>query len=233
MTAFRDQLRHRLARRAPVLGCSVDFPTTGLALRLCEAGFDLLLLDCEHGGPGIEKLQDLAIAARAGGAASVARPWRRDFGLVRRYLDGGAGGVVWPDLEHPAEIDDLAGACTDAGHPGAILLALVETRAAVERIEAIVAHPRLDGIIIGPGDLAVSFGHPRGAQDEGLAAVHRRILEAAGAAGKAAGGPVFRLGARFLQEAGASLFMHSAAHLLAQGAAAFRAELGQPGHRMR
>jgi 4-hydroxy-2-oxoheptanedioate aldolase len=41
-----------------------------------------------------------------------------------------------------------------------VLLSQIETRRAVENVNAILAVPGLDGIYVGPGDLSLSYGAP-------------------------------------------------------------------------
>lgn len=215
----RAALRRRLRAGEAMAGCSLDYPTVQLAFDLAP-GFDILLIDCEHGGPGIETVPALVAAARACGRPALLRPWSRDLGLARRYLDCGVEGIVWPDLDSAAELDGVAASFRAAGHDDAVLVTLIETRGAAADLDAILARPRLDGVLVGPGDLAAAHGHDRRARHPDLDALHHSILTRARAAGVAAGGPVAALGAPLLADTGATLRMYAAAGVLAAGMAA-------------
>ena len=218
----RERARRKLEARQEVHGCSLDYPTTALAVDLARGGFDLIFIDCEHGGPGIERVQDLAIAAKAAGAAAVLRPWSKDPGLLRRYVDCGIDGVIWPEIEDAAEVAhlrDLLRGSVPAEADTLILIGLVETEGAAGRARDLAEAPGLDGLLIGPGDLAASCGLPRTSHDPRLDALHRDILDAAREAGLSAGGPVTALGRDKLAETGANILMRSAAELLRIGMA--------------
>ncbi len=223
--AGRTALRHRLAARDTMLGCSLDYPTVGLAVDLAGR-FDILFIDCEHGGPGIESVPALVAAARACGRPALVRPWSKEPGLARRLLDCGAEGLIWPDLESADELQALSRALANSGHGDAVLVLLIETLGAVSDLDAILGHPATDGLLIGPGDLAAAHGLDRRSRDDGQSRLHQSILARAAAAGKAAGGPVVALGEPLMTAGQATLWMHSAAGLIAAGIAG----LGPLGH---
>jgi 4-hydroxy-2-oxoheptanedioate aldolase len=66
----------------------------------------------------------------------------RSFGPVRARLS-------WPGEFSPA-----------SANSSVLVLAMIETRAAVAALDEIIAVPGLSGIYIGPADLALSHGHP-------------------------------------------------------------------------
>jgi 4-hydroxy-2-oxoheptanedioate aldolase len=70
-----------------------------------------------------------------------------------------------------------------------ITLAMIETREALDNVEAIAATPNLTGLYIGPSDLAQSLGYPIQMDPTGadVMAAIERILAAAKAAGVKAG----------------------------------------------
>ncbi len=151
----------------------------------------------------------------AGGVATqvlVRVPWNRPE-HIGRALDSGARGVIVPMVESAAEAADAAAACrypprgrrswgpsrTGYTVPGAgavaesndrvLCLVMIETPAALDRVEEIAAVPGVDGIFVGPFDLSIALGRP---VDEMLAdgapgAPLPRIAAACRAAGVIAG----------------------------------------------
>jgi 4-hydroxy-2-oxoheptanedioate aldolase len=151
---------------------------------LAGSGFDWILVDTEHAPnelPGVfSQLQ-----AMAGGTAEpVVRAAWNDVVLIKRLLDIGARSLLVPFVQNAAEArqavaatryppDGNRGFCVapranrygrvggyhrDA-HQEICVLVQVETRAAVDEIEAIASVDGVDGIFIGPGDLAADLGH--------------------------------------------------------------------------
>jgi 4-hydroxy-2-oxoheptanedioate aldolase len=161
------------------------------------AGFDWLLLDTEH-SPG-DVLTVLAqLQALSGHQVSVVvRPAANDAVLIKRFLDIGAQTLLIPYVQNadearaavaavrypPAGIRGVS-ALTRATQFGRVkdyiaqadaeicLLVQVESQAALDQIEAIAEVEGVDGIFVGPGDLAASLGHKgKPAHPEVLAAI--------------------------------------------------------------
>jgi 4-hydroxy-2-oxoheptanedioate aldolase len=70
-----------------------------------------------------------------------------------------------------------------------VTLAQIETREAMDNLDAIVAHPGLDAVFVGPTDLSISYGGEPSMDyaDPATAERHQRIIDAAHRAGKKAG----------------------------------------------
>jgi 4-hydroxy-2-oxoheptanedioate aldolase len=148
------------------------------------SGFDWLLLDTEHSpGDVLSILPQLQALAGYPGLSPVVRPASNDPVLIKRFLDIGVQTLLVPFVQTAEEAraavramryppDGIRGvsAVTRATGFGRVadygkraatelcLLVQVETREALDQIEAIAAVDGVDGIFIGPGDLAASFG---------------------------------------------------------------------------
>ncbi len=149
------------------------------------AGFDWLLLDTEHSPNDLESvLVQLQATAAYPGTPIVRVPWN-DMVTVKRVLDLGAQTLLVPYVQNaaeaqaavaftrypPAGLRGVAGT-TRATRFGRIgdyarvaarelcVLVQVETKTALDEIEAIAAVPGVDGIFIGPADLHASLGFP-------------------------------------------------------------------------
>jgi len=219
----RRRLKRRLAAREPIAGISPEHASPSLVEVLGRSGFDLIFIDCEPGGPGIERVADMARAARAAGTVSVLRPWSTDPGLIRRYLACGIDGLILPETETVAQIESVRAAIAAASPPDAenlLLIPLIESVAGIANAAEILRADGVDAIQVGPGDLAVSMGLPRYGG-------HRRVAEAmfdvfglARRLGKSAGGPPGNLGIRGMADAGGNFVMFFANSLLRQAAQA-------------
>ena len=136
----------------------------------------------------VQQLQATAAAITAEGApptAAVVRPAWNDPVLIKRYLDIGAQNLLLPFVQNAEEARAAVaatryapkgirgmGGSTRASNFGRTsdyiaradqelcLLVQVETREALDEIEAIAAIDGIDGIFIGPSDLSASMGHP-------------------------------------------------------------------------
>ncbi len=151
---------------------------------IAGAGFDWLLLDCEHSPNDLESLLTQLQAAAAYAAHPVVRvPWN-DMVAIKRVLDIGAQSLLVPYVSTAEEARNAvsftryppAGARGVAGttratrfgrvkdyarraHEELCVLVQVETQAALDNIESICAVPGIDGVFIGPADLHASLGH--------------------------------------------------------------------------
>jgi len=152
---------------------------------LARAGFDWLIVDMEH-SPG--DFLNLVAQVQAMGATDcvpfVRAPWN-DPVAIKRILDTGVMGVLIPYVNSGEETINAVAACKYppegirglAGSPRAayfgqnsmdylndandeiVVIIAVETGEAVANLDDILAVEGLDGIFIGPMDLATSMGH--------------------------------------------------------------------------
>jgi 4-hydroxy-2-oxoheptanedioate aldolase len=151
---------------------------------LAEAGFDWVLLDTEHSPNELPAVQNQLDAMLAGTTEPIVRPAWNDTVLIKRFLDVGARTLLLPYVQNEEEARRAVAAtryppqgvrgvsgCTRANHYGRIkdyfkrvhdetcVLVQVETRTAMTNLEAIAAVEGVDGIFIGPNDLAADMGH--------------------------------------------------------------------------
>lgn len=178
-----NHFKQQLAAGAPLDGLWMSLCSPLAAEALGLVGFDWLLIDTEHAPADLAQVQPLLQAASAGNSSLVVRPAWNDKVLIKRALDMGAQTLLIPFVQtaeeaaaaveatrYPPEgIRGVAGA-TRASRYGLAkdyfaranselaVLTQVETVEALERLEEIAAVPGVDGVFIGPSDLAASFG---------------------------------------------------------------------------
>lgn len=146
-----------------------------------------------------------------------------------RYPPRGRRGVG-SALARSARWDRVDGYLTDADRLVSVLVQ-VETAEGVEAAGAIAAVDGVDGVLVGPADLAASLGHLGQQGHPDVVAAVRRTLDAVRAAGTPAGVNAFDPAlARTYAEAGASFVILGAdVTLLARGSEALARRLTPPG----
>ena len=178
-------------------------------------GYDSLTLDMQHGAIDDAAMLAMLQAMRASGVTPLVRvPWLEP-GAIMRALDAGAHGVICPMVDSAEDAarfvacmryPPLGGrsygplrarlvAGEDYVHQAnarVLAIAMIETRAAMDALEAIAATPGLDAVYVGPSDLTLSLSGGRlpPAYDPGqemVATAVRRILAVAKANGLRAG----------------------------------------------
>ncbi len=149
-----------------------------------DSGFDWILLDTEHSPNEIPGLLAQLQAVRGGTATPIIRPAWNDAVLAKRCLDIGTQTLLFPYVQNAEEarravastryppqgirgVSVAARASRYGRTPGYLgkanteicVLVQVETRAALDELEAIAKVDGVDGVFIGPSDLAASLGH--------------------------------------------------------------------------
>lgn len=157
-----------------------------VAEMLAGAGFDWVLIDTEHAPvEAVEVMAALQAVGQYPEVSAIVRPVVNDTALIKRYLDMGAQSLLIPYVQSadearaavaavrypPQGVRGVAGMMraarygriegyTKQASDGICLLVQVETKAAVERLEEIATVDGVDGVFIGPADLAASLGFP-------------------------------------------------------------------------
>lgn len=142
--------------------------------------WEMITIDQQHGVGGNERLLASLTAARAARLPAFVRVARGDEGLIARALDAGAAGVICPMVNSPDEARSFVACCKYApegrrsygpfraqflldgdyfatANEKTIACAQIETKEAVENLEAILAVQGLDMVLVGPNDLAISL----------------------------------------------------------------------------
>jgi 4-hydroxy-2-oxoheptanedioate aldolase len=185
MDLQRNAFKHALAAGKLQIGLWSSLCSNIVADILADSGFDWILLDSEHSPNEIpDLLSQLQSIGRGGGTTPIVRPAWNDMVLAKRCLDIGAQTLLFPyvqDAEEarravastrypPEGVRGVAVAARASRYgrtPGYLtkansemcVLVQVETRTALDNLEAIAEVEGIDGIFIGPSDLSASLGH--------------------------------------------------------------------------
>ncbi|NUA30501.1 2-dehydro-3-deoxyglucarate aldolase [Cupriavidus basilensis] len=190
--------------------CSLGNATTTEILGL--AGFDWLLLDAEHSPNDVLTFIPQLMALQGSVSAPVVRPPANDPVLIKRLLDIGFYNFLIPFVESAEQAGRAVSATRypPAGVRGVssvqrsnrygtvpeyfsqindniCVLVQIESRKGVDAADEICAVDGVDGIFIGPNDLAAAYGHLGNPNHPEVQAQVARIFEAARRAGKAVG----------------------------------------------
>lgn len=198
-------LKARLAAGDKLLGALLRLGSEELVEMVAVSGFDFVLLDTEHGAADVGELRRHLVLAETHGVPVLVRVGGHEPALVLRVLDAGAQGVVAPHVDTPEQAEALVasahypptglrgfatygragrfGLVTPGDHLRAaaettLVFGMVESPAGVRAVDAIVATPGLDGIMVGTADLRASSTVDDPDPAEGLAAVHRSLAAA-------------------------------------------------------
>jgi len=178
---------------------------------VASAGFDWLLIDGEHAPNDLRAVLAQLQAVAAYPAQPVVRLPIGDPVLIKQFLDLGAHSLLIPLVESGKQAQQLVSATryppvgtrgvasARASRWGSItdymaradelvcLLLQVETRKGLQNLEEILAVQGVDGIFIGPSDLAASLGHPGEPSHADVVPVIEDAITKIKASGKAAG----------------------------------------------
>lgn len=218
--AMTNRMRELMLTRESVLGVFVTLADPAVVEIAALAGFDLVVIELEHSGLGLETLQNHLRAAAARDIATMVRVPSHDPTLILRVLDCGAEGVLVPHVASHEQGRELVEAVRypPLGHRGmggaarstlygahglggvreltqrlnaeTVLAIMVEDAAGVEAIEAIAATPGLDIVHVGPSDLSASLDLIGSRDDPLLVAAVDRVRKACIEAGVKLGMPV-------------------------------------------
>jgi 4-hydroxy-2-oxoheptanedioate aldolase len=179
-----NKFKQALKDGMPQIGMWSSLSSHIVAEILAHAGFDWVLLDTEHSPNELPMVQSQLHAMTGGTATPVVRPAWNDMILVKRFLDIGAQSLLLPYVQTAEEAQNavrytrypqqglrgVAGATRAAGYGRTsdylkraaeqlCVLVQVETRKSIGNLEAIAEVDGVDGIFIGPNDLAADLGY--------------------------------------------------------------------------
>lgn len=228
-------LRHRLADADRALyGGWVCSGSPVMAEIMAGSGLDWLLIDMEHGPIGLSEVQTMLQAAAAYPVTAVVRVPANDPVWIKQVLDLGAQTVMVPMVSTAEEaaaavahasyppkghrgvgnalarsgrwnrVDDyLANAAEDTS-----VIVQIETSDGVDNAEAIASVDGVDGVFVGPSDLAASMGLIGQQTHPDVVAAVERAFAGVQAAGKPVGVNAFvESAARAYVDAGAGFVL--------------------------
>ena len=165
------------------IGCWLSIANSYSAEAIAKLGFDWVCVDMQHGLIDYTDLVNMLPAISTSDATPIVRvPWNEPYEIMK-VLDAGAYGVIVPMVNNRTEALQAVAACRypPAGNRsfGPIraalyggkgyaveannniaCIAMIETKEGIDNMAEIITTEGLDGIYIGPADLALSLGLP-------------------------------------------------------------------------
>jgi len=182
VTAFRE----KLARGETVYSMTVRLlRSVEIAPLAKAAGYDTIYIDLEHSSLSLETVSQISIASLGAGIAPFVRVPALDAALIARILDGGATGIIVPDVRSATEAEaivraaryqpagdrSLLGLMPQLGYraipaPDAMRLmndtttvvVMIESPTGVEAVNEIAAVPGVDILLVGANDISTAHG---------------------------------------------------------------------------
>ena len=180
-----NPFKQRLLAGQRLVGMWLSMADPYLAEASSTTGFDWLLVDGEHAPNDLRSTLGALQAIAPSRCAAVVRPVQGDPQLIKQLLDIGAQNLLVPMVDTaqqaqqlvqatrypPAGIRGMGSGAARASCWGlrtdylevaddeACLLVQAESVTALRNLQAICEVPGVDGVFIGPSDLAASMGH--------------------------------------------------------------------------
>jgi 4-hydroxy-2-oxoheptanedioate aldolase len=244
-----NRMKEKLRAGEAAFGVSVMIPSPQIVEMIAAAGFDWVLLDCEHGTLTLESVELMAMAAEASGITPIARPATKSPDHILQVLDRGVMGVQVPHVNTPEEAREVIAAVKyhpagkrglaagtraadyDAHGPlaeyvkaanAATLIAIqLEDAPAIENIDALLQVEGIDVFFIGPSDLSQAMGHPGNPKAPEVAQAIESSFRKMRAAGRIAGTPATAENVRAVLDQGVRYVYTHLPRLLSSSAAAY------------
>ncbi|MDQ1545912.1 MAG: 4-hydroxy-2-oxoheptanedioate aldolase [Actinomycetota bacterium] len=174
------------------------------------SGFDSLYLDLEHSNMSLSEAGQICVTALAAGVGAFVRVPNAAEDVIARVLDGGAMGIIVPQLTTASQVRDVVRAAklpplgarsVSSSAPQlryrslpvaeanrllnsvTAVAPMIETLEALEAVDEFVAVPGIDMIFIGANDLSTALGVPGEYGHPLMRAAYDRILTASKKAG--------------------------------------------------
>lgn len=182
-------LKQKFLAGETIVNAWLSIPSGYAAEVVASQGFDSVTVDLQHGMIGFDSAVSMLQAISITSATPLVRSPSRDAADIMRLLDAGAYGVICPSIDTAQMASDFVAACrypsvgtrsfgpargvlyggTDYfahANDQILALAMIESKQALDNLDAILATPGLDGVYIGPNDLALSLGAAPSAQPD-------------------------------------------------------------------
>lgn len=202
-----------LAQKQAQIGLWLSMANAYTAEVSATTGFDWLLIDGEHAPNDLQTILAQLQAVAPYRSQPVVRVTTGNVGQIKQLLDIGVQNLLVPMVDTPEQARDMVAAVRypprgirgvgsavarasrwslygdylDAADEQVCLLLQAETTTALSNLEAICAVDGVDGVFIGPADLAASMGYRGKAGHPEVLATIESAIKTIVASGKAAG----------------------------------------------
>lgn len=196
---MNNPLRQQFRQKQTAYGLWITVESPSITEMAAAMGLDWVCIDMEHGHLGHLEVIEHLRALNGSQTAGLVRVPGIEMSSIKRALDMGAHGVIVPYVRSRGDVDQAfsygrypprgirgvsgdravqwglgAKEYLDGADEETLIIPLIETRKAVEEIDAILSTPGLEAIFFGPADMSASYGYLGEWEGPGIA---DRILE--------------------------------------------------------
>lgn len=202
-TQLRKALKAKLRNRERLFAGWISYAHPSIAETFACAGFDFIAIDMEHSTISLEQGQRIIAATQSRDVPCLPRPVSHSNDWIKPLLESGADGLIIQMVNTP---DELAQLCGHIKYPpegnrsfgvnraqnygftfdnyvrewndSSVFIIQVESRQAVENIDALLENPNVDGVMIGPYDISGSYGVPGQVDHPKVVEASRKVIAA-------------------------------------------------------
>eukprot|EP01052_Picozoa_sp_SAG31_P032476 SAG31_NODE_3566_length_4119_cov_2.312935_5_plen_226_part_00 len=178
------EFKKELRSKKPKFGIFINSHSPTVAEQFAHAGYDWLLVDCQHGPMDSITLSSMLCAISSGGAKSMVRvAGYDDRSGIQQALDLGADGILVPYINTAEEAEAAVSCClyptagtrsvyfpqrsmnkagllgyAETQNDNVIIALQVETADCIKNMESIAKVNGVDMLFLGQNDLCMSMG---------------------------------------------------------------------------
>jgi 2-keto-3-deoxy-L-rhamnonate aldolase RhmA len=181
----RKLLKQKLRLRERLFAGWISYSHPSITETFARAGFDFIAIDIEHSTISLEQAQRIIAASQSEGVPCIPRPVSHSNDYIKPLLDSGADGILIQMVDRPEQVQNIindikfppVGRRTygvnrahaygfdfekyiQSWNEDSVFLIQVETIDGVKNIESLLEFDEVDGVMIGPLDIAGSLGVP-------------------------------------------------------------------------
>ena len=208
----RAQLKQKLRQRERLFAGWVSYSHPSITETFARAGFDFMFIDMEHSTISIEQGQRVIAASQSEGVPCIPRPVSHSNDYLKPLLESGADGLLIQMVETPEQVQALI---RDFKYPPlgrrtygfnraqaygfdfeeyihnwnetSTFMIQIESIMGVDNIEQLLAFDEVDGVMVGPLDIAGSLGVPGQTTHPLVIEASRKVIAACERHGKSCG----------------------------------------------
>lgn len=208
----RSILKDKLRNRENLFAGWISYSHPSITETFARAGFDFIFIDMEHSTISIEQGQRIIAASQSEGVPCIPRPVSHSNDYIKPLLESGADGILIQMVETPDQVKALI---SDVKYPPigrrtygvnraqaygfdfdeyiqkwndtSTFMLQIESIKAVENIEKLIDFDEVDGVMIGPLDIAGSLGVPGQTTHPLVIDASRKVIKACERYGKSCG----------------------------------------------
>jgi len=182
------KLPEKFASDSTSFGCWLKVPSSVTAEIAALSGFDYVCIDMQHGFSDRNDLIPMLQAVQPHSPRAIVRVPSNEPSVIGWALDAGATGVIVPLVNSAEEAEKAVRACLYPSRGNRSMgptraervfgeeyvqgvgdsiqcLPMIETLDALNNLESILSVDGVDSIYVGPSDLSVNLGLPKGNND--------------------------------------------------------------------